>query len=588
VGSGPQQKKQRVNTEPLQQKQHKSSPGKTVAPISSNANASAQPAGKANEKDLPFQTSRDFFRWLIHPISINTFFKEYFEKKPLVIQRNLNSTESTVDDEQCGLVADRSTEGHNHNDGWFGKKEMLAIVEGGAVEYGLDIDITSYSASGNKRRNVHPLNGRATVEQVEKFTSEGCSVRFLCPQKFSRKLWHTINMLEDFMGFQSGANTYWTPAGTQGFAPHFDDVDIFVLQTEGAKRWRLYPPRDSSEVLPRFSSKNFEQKELGEPFADIVLRKGDFLYAPRGTTHQCTAMAEESSLHITLSSCQRVTWADYLHLMLSRAVDVLFEENMEFRQTLPRNFHQFLGVMHADSDDERRDEFQLKFLSLMSALVESKSLPFDDAADQLALQFMHGRVPPCRPATKKLPATLLHVGSRVRLVQAGAARMVHEQDHSPEDDTKSSSGPTIALYHTLGNSRLMMGAELSELRFPLTYAPALEMLVRSFPKFVVVGTLPFPTTLGDYDEDENDDEPDSDGYERQKVRQLSVVGQLLEAGILEQSNHLSNDDSEGAKSQDEREDNIEEDSESEPVGFAPFDQGSEDNDSELQPESDIN
>jgi len=48
-----------------------------------------------------------------------------------------------------------------------------------------------------------------------------------------------------------GANVYLTPAGTQGFAPHFDDVEVFMLQLEGKKRWRLYEGRNSEEILPR-------------------------------------------------------------------------------------------------------------------------------------------------------------------------------------------------------------------------------------------------------------------------------------------------------------------------------------------------
>jgi len=34
-----------------------------------------------------------------------------------------------------------------------------------------------------------------------------------------------------------------TPPGSQGFAPHFDDIEAFVIQLEGKKRWRLYPSR---------------------------------------------------------------------------------------------------------------------------------------------------------------------------------------------------------------------------------------------------------------------------------------------------------------------------------------------------------
>lgn len=36
---------------------------------------------------------------------------------------------------------------------------------------------------------------------------------------------------------------YLTPAGTQGFAPHYDDIEAFVVQLEGKKHWRVYNPR---------------------------------------------------------------------------------------------------------------------------------------------------------------------------------------------------------------------------------------------------------------------------------------------------------------------------------------------------------
>ena len=36
---------------------------------------------------------------------------------------------------------------------------------------------------------------------------------------------------------------YLTPPGTQGFAPHWDDIEVFILQLEGKKHWKLYSPR---------------------------------------------------------------------------------------------------------------------------------------------------------------------------------------------------------------------------------------------------------------------------------------------------------------------------------------------------------
>ena len=74
-----------------------------------------------------------------------------------------------------------------------------------------------------------------------------------------------------------GANVYLTPPGTQGFAPHFDDVDVFILQLEGKKHWRLYEPKPEDR-LPRFSSRNFTQNEIGDPCLETTLDAGDMLY----------------------------------------------------------------------------------------------------------------------------------------------------------------------------------------------------------------------------------------------------------------------------------------------------------------------
>lgn len=42
---------------------------------------------------------------------------------------------------------------------------------------------------------------------------------------------------------------YLTPPGTQGFAPHYDDIEAFILQLEGRKHWRLYSPRYNSHIV---------------------------------------------------------------------------------------------------------------------------------------------------------------------------------------------------------------------------------------------------------------------------------------------------------------------------------------------------
>lgn len=131
-------------------------------------------------------------------------------------------------------------------------------------------------------------------EVWEKF-NEGCSVRILHPQRWINKIWLMLSVLEThwnsiagpfifafsffFINWtcNAGCNVYLTPEGSQGFSPHFDDIEAFILQLEGKKKWKCYKPRSEAEVLPRFSSQNFSQEEIGEPILEVDLQPGDLL-----------------------------------------------------------------------------------------------------------------------------------------------------------------------------------------------------------------------------------------------------------------------------------------------------------------------
>ena len=43
---------------------------------------------------------------------------------------------------------------------------------------------------------------------------------------------------------------------------------VFIIQLEGSKRWRLYA---NAQSLPQDYSRDFSQEEIGEPTHDIVL-----------------------------------------------------------------------------------------------------------------------------------------------------------------------------------------------------------------------------------------------------------------------------------------------------------------------------
>lgn len=60
-------------------------------------------------------------------------------------------------------------------------------------------------------------------------------------------------------------------AGTQGLAPHHDDVEIWVCQSQGSKRWRLYAPLNGLQ-LPATPSPDLSPDVIGQPIMDVTLQ----------------------------------------------------------------------------------------------------------------------------------------------------------------------------------------------------------------------------------------------------------------------------------------------------------------------------
>ena len=125
-------------------------------------------------------------------------------------------------------------------------------------------------------------------------------------------------------------NIYLTPPGSQGFRPHWDTHDVFVLQVEGSKRWRIYA---GGPELPLKGHK-FDPKvhEAGGVEREFTLRRGEALYVPRGQMHAAST-TEETSVHITLG-VMSYTWADLLTDVLSEVVD----RSAAWRENVPTGF----------------------------------------------------------------------------------------------------------------------------------------------------------------------------------------------------------------------------------------------------------
>jgi 50S ribosomal protein L16 3-hydroxylase len=78
--------------------------------------------------------------------------------------------------------------------------------------------------------------------------------------------------------------SYATPGG--GVGPHFDSYDVFLLQGEGRRRWRIGRQRDLSlrPGLPLKILADFR------PGATSTLRPGDMLYLPPNHAHDGVAL----------------------------------------------------------------------------------------------------------------------------------------------------------------------------------------------------------------------------------------------------------------------------------------------------------
>ncbi|WP_329010843.1 cupin-like domain-containing protein [Micromonospora rifamycinica] len=127
-------------------------------------------------------------------------------------------------------------------------------------------------------------------------------------------------------------NAYLTPPGSQGFATHYDTHDVFVLQVDGRKHWRIHPPvlTDPLEKQPWGGRADEVSATADGPAAlDVVLEPGDALYLPRGWLH--SAQAQESrSLHLTVGIRALTRYALVEELLALAAEDSRLRAGLPF------------------------------------------------------------------------------------------------------------------------------------------------------------------------------------------------------------------------------------------------------------------
>jgi bifunctional lysine-specific demethylase and histidyl-hydroxylase NO66 len=125
------------------------------------------------------------------------------------------------------------------------------------------------------------------------------------------------------------ANAYVTPPTAQGFAVHHDTHDVFVVQTHGRKRWRVYRPL--VELAGPEQPWKKARGDPGEPLLEAEMAPGDSLYLPRGFPHEAESQ-DDVSIHVTVGVLAH-TWLDLWRHVLRGAA-----EHKPFREALPPGF----------------------------------------------------------------------------------------------------------------------------------------------------------------------------------------------------------------------------------------------------------
>uniref|UniRef100_UPI00097BFC1C JmjC domain-containing protein n=1 Tax=Pelomonas sp. KK5 TaxID=1855730 RepID=UPI00097BFC1C len=100
-----------------------------------------------------------------------------------------------------------------------------------------------------------------------------------------------------------------------GVGPHFDSYDVFLIQAQGRRRWRIGAQKDAQlrEDVPLKIIANFE------PTEEFVLKAGDMLYLPPGWAHDGVA---EGGDCVTCSVGFRAPWrAELARELLVRLMD---------------------------------------------------------------------------------------------------------------------------------------------------------------------------------------------------------------------------------------------------------------------------
>jgi ribosomal protein L16 Arg81 hydroxylase len=294
---------------------------------------------------------QDALGFLIAPETRETFLEKYYEHEALITLRA-----------EPDRYADLLTLG-----------SLDHFIASADLREGM-IDVTSHKHRISRDSYVDE-RGRVNAVAVVEHYMRGATIILPHLHESLPELGEFCRSLEEIFSCHVQTNIYLTPSGNQGFAPHYDNHDVFVMQISGAKAWRLY----GVPVEIPYRGEGFElgRHEAGAVTSSFTLGPGDCVYLPRGLMHDAENVGEEPSLHITVGLITK-TWAD----LLLESISELALAEPDFRRSLPAGF----AAREFDRETARRH-----FEHLTRLIADKASM--DGAFDLLADNFLRARRP---------------------------------------------------------------------------------------------------------------------------------------------------------------------------------------------------
>eukprot|EP00882_Tetradesmus_deserticola_P009776 GHRQ01010328.1.p2 GENE.GHRQ01010328.1~~GHRQ01010328.1.p2 ORF type:complete len:219 (+),score=69.53 GHRQ01010328.1:315-971(+) len=193
------------------------------------------------QQQVPWKSiDKDPLGFLVSPEDPGSFFERNWEQKPAVFKATAERV--ALFQGLCSLPAVVN---------WLKQRQKKA----GPLAFGVDFNTARYRNGVRETPNgeVADAGGFKALHD-----DEGCTLQLFQPQRFFDPCWRLLAALERQLGCLVGSNAYLTPAGSQGLAPHYDDVELWVVQTHGSKVWKLYQSTNGYQ-LPNQPCPDFDQ-----------------------------------------------------------------------------------------------------------------------------------------------------------------------------------------------------------------------------------------------------------------------------------------------------------------------------------------